>query len=899
MSWFNPTTWHHHHHASPVPSPSQPSIESDAPLSDQQQRVDDMAAGIDSQMRMTASLPRPENLPGAIRQAQLNLNIDGGAETTAASALAQVQLISEQMGAEPGMNSRDTARAMLAQNLVNLQAGTLSEQDKASAVDLILGSRYTRGLGRGESTLGQILQAVDEDETLGANRKAFLEQQIAHSGYASSLGAGVERLLDDYPRLLNDLKTRPDDLKAISAATFAFYDINYGDGIKALHGTELDNAIGREMGLAIDVKPDAGPSGLSPAKALYSGDRLKQVRAIADLMEKAGPGATLTMEAAVFDPHDGKAGIGKTKFWRLDNADGKTEYINQTGTGNALRTRIYHSVDDFAGHNKAMGDGRMMTVLDGAATVNDDGQILTEHHDRRKGILDQVKHYGAYAIEGAALAGGALLVASGIGTPIGGLLITGAYAAMVTGGAVMAGHGVNSLRDRSAHGEYLAMGRQTAMDYAGIAGGVALPLGKALELGQGAATVAGMGKLSTTAKVGLAGTHGANGAAALYSSGQFAGNWNQLSMQDKLTGGFNMAVLAAGVGQDMHSVHAARTQLASSDAFRTSPSDLYGDMDLALPKIVEQARIEIPHAKNADYIPALAEVNPDQMGIAVRLPDGRLYTAGDAEVPASIQSVSKAFAALLLGDRIGDRAMWNRIGAEPSGRPFNSRELLDMEHGIPHNPAVNAGALVVADALYGVWGRNYPAVLRDMLGKLSGNSKLAINKEVANSEYADAGNNRFLLTMMKEKGNIQNPVEDVLEAYCNQCAIEISAADLSKAAGIFANHGRDPVSGRQLVSPKLVGDLNAAMMMAGAYDEAGRFANQVGMPVKTGVGGLITGWVPSGTHEGLSAATFSPPLNPAGNSAAGLAAFTELSERYDLSLFKQSGDAGGTGLFAN
>ena len=891
MHWFNPISRHQHdRHIDSAHAASDPLPTTDAVESPQQHQVDDVAARIADQAR---TLIRSENGSGniadALREAQAQVSTQfgtHGAELTAATTLAQTRLLSEQAVADtdqdPG-TKREAARALLARNLISLTTDSPGISERADTVNLILNSRYTHELGHGMSTLGQILQIVDKDNTLGADQKSSLEQQIAHSDYAKSLGADKEKLLNDYPRLLDDLKTSPDDLNAVFAATLALYEINYGDGIQDLQGTALENTIGRQMGLT----PNQPAS--SASDALYCGDQLKQVHAIADLMLKAGPGAKLTAKAAVFDPHDGKSGIGKTTLWRLDSADGKPQFVHQTGAGTALRTRVYDSSDDFANDGKAMGQGRMILAKDSEATVGDDGRIMAEQHDERRGIMGNIAHYSSYAIEGVALVGGGLLIASGFGAPVGGLMIAGAYASMMAGGTVMAKHGVDDLRDRKEHGEYVALGKQTAMDYAGIAGGVAMPLGKALQAGQSAAAAAEMTRVGNTAQAALIGTHAASGTAAVYSSGQVMGNWDQLSIQDKLTGSLNMAMFAAGVGQG---VHHARLQSQGT------ASELYADMDGVLPDIVERARIEIPNAKNADYISALARVNPDQMGIAVRTADGRLYTAGDAEVPASIQSVSKVFAALLFGDTAGDDALWSRVGTEPSGRPFNSRELLDMDQGIPHNPAVNAGALVVADGLYGLWGQDYPIVLRDMLGKLSGNTKLAINKEVADSEYADAGNNRFLLTMMKEHGNVRNPVEGVLEAYCNQCAIEISAADLSRAAAVFANHGHDPVSGQQIVSPKLVGDLNTAMMMAGAYDEAGRFANQVGIPVKTGVGGLIAGWVPAGPHEGMTTATFSPPLNPAGNSAAGLAALTELSERYGLSLFRQPGNASSANLFS-
>ncbi|MDH6544884.1 glutaminase [Streptomyces lavendulae] len=280
----------------------------------------------------------------------------------------------------------------------------------------------------------------------------------------------------------------------------------------------------------------------------------------------------------------------------------------------------------------------------------------------------------------------------------------------------------------------------------------------------------------------------------------------------------------------------------------------------------------------AEYIPALASVDPGQFGMALADLDGNVYGAGDWRVPFSAQSVTKVFALALALAEGGD-SLWERVGREPSGNPFNSLVQLEYENGIPRNPFINAGALVVTDRLQTLTG-DASSELLDFLRQESGNPDIGFDAEVAASEHEHGDRNAAVAHFMASYGNIDNPVPALLDHYFWQCSIEMSCADLALAGGFLARHGLR-ADGSRLLTRSEAKQINAVMLTCGTYDAAGEFAYRVGLPGKSGVGGGIVAVVPGR----CSLAVWSPGLDAQGNSVAGVAALDRFTTLTGLSIF--------------
>jgi len=306
------------------------------------------------------------------------------------------------------------------------------------------------------------------------------------------------------------------------------------------------------------------------------------------------------------------------------------------------------------------------------------------------------------------------------------------------------------------------------------------------------------------------------------------------------------------------------------------------DYQSAVDVAVAGARPLCHGGKVADYIPALAAVDPDQLGLAVATVEGEVFCAGDAQTPFSIQSVSKVFTLAMVLERVGD-ALWSGVGREPSGTAFNSIVQLEAEQGIPRNPFVNAGAIIVTDRLIGA--ASAEATVADILAFMRdrcSDDGASIDRSVARSESETGARNRSLAHFMAAFGNLQHPVETVLEVYFHQCALSLSCRQLVQAAAFLANDGRDIPSGDQIVSAERCRRLNAVMMTCGHYDNSGEFAFRVGLPGKSGVGGGILAVAPG---RGVVAA-WSPALNGAGTSLAGAAAIEAFTSAVGWSVFE-------------
>lgn len=302
-------------------------------------------------------------------------------------------------------------------------------------------------------------------------------------------------------------------------------------------------------------------------------------------------------------------------------------------------------------------------------------------------------------------------------------------------------------------------------------------------------------------------------------------------------------------------------------------------MQELLKTIHQQAVFNLGKGQVAQYIPALAEVDPKQFGIAVCDVEGNVVSYGDADIPFSIQSISKVFSLTLAMQMQGDE-IWQRVGREPSGLPFNSLVQLEHEQGIPRNPFINAGALVIADIVESSFASPELA-LRDFARKLAGDPDIAIDRYVAESEYEHRARNAAMAYLMKSFGNFKCEVEDVLMHYFSACALKMTCKDLAKSFSYLANRGINVVNNERVLTERQTRQVNSLMATSGLYDEAGRFAFEVGLPGKSGVGGGIVAVVPGN----LSVCVWSPALNETGNSLVGVEALKAFSEHIDWSVF--------------
>jgi glutaminase len=279
----------------------------------------------------------------------------------------------------------------------------------------------------------------------------------------------------------------------------------------------------------------------------------------------------------------------------------------------------------------------------------------------------------------------------------------------------------------------------------------------------------------------------------------------------------------------------------------------------------------------ADYIPALARVPAAQFGIALRTCDGAEAHAGDSSTPFSIQSISKLFTLTLAMQALGER-LWERIGREPSGNPFNSLVQLEAEHGKPRNPFINAGAIAVADRLVSL--PDAKGAILALLSSLCG-EPVDFDEEVAASEAGAGYRNAALANFMKSFGSIDNDVATVLDVYFHHCALRMNCLQLARAAGYLCKDGVHPLTGAQVLSESQARRVNALMLTCGTYDAAGEFAYRIGLPCKSGVGGGIVAVVP----DRLTLCVWSPALDPTGNSLLGMKALQLFTAKTGLSIF--------------
>jgi glutaminase len=310
---------------------------------------------------------------------------------------------------------------------------------------------------------------------------------------------------------------------------------------------------------------------------------------------------------------------------------------------------------------------------------------------------------------------------------------------------------------------------------------------------------------------------------------------------------------------------------------RSNPRSL--NYHQVLDEIFKEVQPLFGHGKVADYIPALKRINPRKFGIALCSLDGEVIEKGDSQEPFSIQSISKVFTLSMAVAKNGD-SVWKRVGKEPSGNAFNSLLQLEYEKGVPRNPFINAGALVITDMLISDHA-NPKQVFLDFMRKISLNMNVNYDREVASSEKEHGFRNAALVNFLKALNNINNDVEDVLDNYFHHCAMAMSCVDLAKSMLYFANHGILPASGERLLTVSRAKRLNAIMMTCGFYDQAGEFAYRVGLPGKSGVGGGIVAIIPGK----FGICVWSPELNSKGNSVVGMKTLELFTTKTGISVF--------------
>jgi glutaminase len=281
----------------------------------------------------------------------------------------------------------------------------------------------------------------------------------------------------------------------------------------------------------------------------------------------------------------------------------------------------------------------------------------------------------------------------------------------------------------------------------------------------------------------------------------------------------------------------------------------------------------------APYIPELAVVDPSRFGVHLVTIEGEHFGVGDHLEKFSIQSIGKVLS-LTLAFQCKGEALWERVGVEPSGNPFNSLWQLEYEKGKPRNPLINSGAIVVCDILCSAFSDPLDQLLA-FVRRVSGEVDIYCNEQVAASERALGFRNAALINLMKSCHNIENDIDRVMDLYYHMCSIEMSCAQLATTFLMYANHGKLIQTGESVISSSMAKRINAIMQTCGFYDEAGEYTFKVGLPGKSGIGGGIVA-----LHPGRYAvAVWSPKLNPKGNSVKGMQLLETLTSKTGDSIF--------------
>lgn len=284
--------------------------------------------------------------------------------------------------------------------------------------------------------------------------------------------------------------------------------------------------------------------------------------------------------------------------------------------------------------------------------------------------------------------------------------------------------------------------------------------------------------------------------------------------------------------------------------------------------------------KNADYIPFLASVPSDLLGVCVVTTDGCIFKSGDSDDAFAIESISKVFTLALVMESIGVEAVREKIGADPTGLPFNSVLALELHHGKPLSPLVNAGAIATASLVPGSDTEARWAAILDCQRRFAGHP-VALSSEVNDSEQATNFHNRAIGWLLYSAGSCFCDPVCAVDIYTRQCSTLITTVDLAVMGATLAAGGVNPLTGERVVADAHVAPILAEMMMEGLYTASGDWAYTVGLPGKSGVGGGILAVVPGK----MAIAAFSPPLDEAGNSVRGQVAVATIARELGCNLF--------------
>ena len=291
----------------------------------------------------------------------------------------------------------------------------------------------------------------------------------------------------------------------------------------------------------------------------------------------------------------------------------------------------------------------------------------------------------------------------------------------------------------------------------------------------------------------------------------------------------------------------------------------------------------LDEGETAQYIPALAQADPGHFGLVIMTVDGQVIAAGDTDVPFAIMSAAKPFTLALLLSQKGRAIAPERIGVEPTGLPFNDLSGIRRDRQQPMNPMVNAGAITTVSLLdVASPEQRWPLIL-NYYGDFAG-EPLALMGDVYQSVSTSNYQNRALVNLLQVNGWLGADPTSTLDVYNKQSCVSVTARQLAIMGATLANRGINPVTGKTVLDSELVDEVLSVMLLSGFYDESGRWAYNVGLPAKSGVGGGIVAVVPGR----MALVAYSPRLSPAGNSVRGMRAIAQIAGEQRLSLLKAS-----------
>ncbi|MBB6636967.1 glutaminase A [Cohnella thailandensis] len=305
-------------------------------------------------------------------------------------------------------------------------------------------------------------------------------------------------------------------------------------------------------------------------------------------------------------------------------------------------------------------------------------------------------------------------------------------------------------------------------------------------------------------------------------------------------------------------------------------------LEQSLSAWVDASRVYTSRGKVAAYIPELSKAPKDALGITILSSAGQSVSAGDSELKFTMQSISKVFTLILALMDNGEKAVFDKVGMEPTGDNFNSMLKLELvQPGIPFNPLINAGAITISSLIKGSGPAEKSARILEFFKRLAGNDRLSYDSDVYLSESETGDLNRSMAYLLKDHGVLEGKVDDVLDVYFRHCSIQADCADLSRMALVLSCNGTDPVTGESLIPRRFVQIAKTFMTTCGMYNASGEFAIQVGLPAKSGVSGGILALVPGRFGIGV----VGPALNAKGNSCAGVRLLETISQEMDWSMF--------------